>query len=90
MTLLAEDIPKTIGAAAKILDALTANEQANSSVKSIEKIIESLTELSKLGLISTDILLEKINNISVNKKFGLWRGHMKEMKIKLGDASEEK
>ena len=82
-----KEIPSTIASVAKIIDALTVNEQANAAGKINEKIIESLTELTIEDKITADMFLEKINNLSVNKKFGLWRGHMKEIEIKLGDAS---
>lgn len=87
MIILAKEIPLKLASAAKIIDALTVNEQTNAAGKISEKIIDSLTKLATEDKISTDLFLEKINNLSVNKKFGLLRGNMKEIKIKLGDTS---
>ena len=84
---MAKEIPLTLASAAKIIDALTVNEQANAAGKISEKIIDSLTKLAIEDKITTDMFLEKINNLSVNKKFGFLRGNMNEIKIKLGDTS---
>ena len=85
--MLAKETALKIASAAKIIDALTVNEQVNSAGKISEKIIDSLTKLAIEDKITTDMFLEKINNLSVNKKFGLLRGNMNEIKIKLGDTS---
>ena len=85
-----KDTSSTLGSVAKIIDAFRVNEQANSAGTISEKIIESLTELTIADKITADMFLEKIDNLSVNKKFRTLRGKMREIKIKLGDASEEK
>ena len=73
-------------AAAKLIDALTAKQQANAAEKVMEKVVEALADLTKGEVIDKDTLLSTINGLSVDKDFTLIRGHKRSVTIKLGDT----
>lgn len=87
---MGEGTSSKLGSVAKIIDSLTVNQIANAAGKFGETFIEGLTELAKIGIISPETYLKEINNLSVKKEFGSWRGPLKEIKITTGDGSEEK
>ena len=86
---MVDDASSKLGSVAKIIDSLTVKQIANAAGKFGETYIENLTELAKLGIISPEACLRRIDNFSVKKKFGSWRGPLKEIKIETGDGSEE-
>ena len=83
---MAEKIPAIVEAAAKLVDALTAKQQANAAEKVMEKVVEALADLTKGQVIDMETLLSTINGLSVDKDFTLVRGHKKSVTIKLGDT----
>ena len=86
---MVDDASSKLGSVAKIIDSLTVNEISNAAGKFGETYIENLTELAKIGIISPETYLKRLDNLSVKKKFGSWRGPLKEIKITTGDGSEE-
>ena len=85
---MAEEAAKALAKAAEVFSNLTVKGQTNAANKTADTVIENLTKLSLAGILDVDTLLEKINNLEINKEFGLWRGHQKKAIIKLGDASK--
>lgn len=83
---MAEKIPAIVEAAAKLVDALTAKQQANAAEKVMEKVVEALAGLTKDQVIDKETLLSKINGLSVDKDLTLIRGRKKSVTIRLGDT----
>lgn len=82
---MAQEIPATIAeVAAKLIDALTAKQQANAAEKVMEKVVEALAGLAKEQVIDKDTLLSIINGLSVDKDLTLIRGQKKSVTIRLG------
>lgn len=83
LIVLVEKAPIIIDAAAKLIDAITAKNQANAAETVMEKIIEVLGGLTKDQIIDPDILLSNLHGLSIDKDFTL-RGKKKSIKIQLG------
>jgi len=81
---LAQEIPAIAEVAAKLIDALTAKQQANAAEEVMKKVVEALTGLAKDQVIDKDTLLSTINGLSIDKDFTLIRGQKKSVTIKLG------
>lgn len=81
---MAEKAAVLVEAGAKLIDALTAKQQANAAEKVMEKVVEALADLSKGQVVDRDTLLSTINGLSVEKDFTLIRGQKKSITIKLG------
>lgn len=81
---MAQKMSAIVEAAAKLVDALTAKQQANAAEKVMEKVVEALAGLSKDRIIDKDTLLSAINGLSVDKEFTFIRGKKKFVRIKLG------
>ena len=78
-----------LGKMAHILDSDTEKEQGNSCGKTIDKLIDNLFQYAREERITTDMLFAKIDGSRIDKKFSFWDGKLKQMKIILGDTSEQ-
>jgi hypothetical protein len=83
---LSEKIKVITEVATKLIDALSAKQQANVAEKVLEKIVEELTSLCKDQIIDKETLLSVINGLSVNKDLTLLMGRKKSVKIKFENA----
>lgn len=73
----------------KVLGDMTVKGQSNGANKSVDAVVENMTKLTLAGIMDVDTWLKNVNGVQFEKDFGIWRGHQKKAKLKLGDASEE-